>query len=164
MPGTIIQFFATRQEILSFVEQLRADREMVAAGGHYSTPGEYTILLPEYPISHIEGSTYIYLKLGRVFDETNSLFICIGHDENWFRESSAGLKGEGPEFDYWKKQLSKFKRTLHKGAYVVNPLTGVGRYYKNVYYTDGARAAQDRGIRIQAFAGSSCYLLGEPQE
>ena len=163
MPGTIVQFFATRQEILSFVDRLRSDREMVAAAGHYSTPGEYTILLPEEPISRIEGSTFIYLKLGTVFEEINSLFIHIQHEDTWFRESSAGLKGEGPEFDYWKKQLAKFKRTLHKGAFVGEPLTGVGRYYKNVYYTDGAKAAQDQGVRMQAFAGSNYYLLGETE-
>lgn len=163
MAGTIVQFFATRQEILAFADRLRSDREMVAAAGHYSTPGEYTILPPDEPISRIEGCTFLYLKLGTVFDETNSLFIHIQHEDHWFRESSAGLKGEGPEFDYWKKQLAKFRRTLHKSAYVGNPLTGVGRFYKNVYYTDGAKAAQDRGVRMQGCAGSNYYLLGESE-
>lgn len=166
MAGTIVQFFATRQEILSLVDRFRADREMVAAAGYYSKPGEYTILRPGEPISRIESSTYIYLKLGTDFTKENSLFIHIQHEPHWFRESSAGLKGEGPEFDYWKKQLAKFRRTLHRGAYVGNPLSGIGRFYKNVYYTDGAKAAQDRGVRMQAYAGSYYYLLGksEPNE
>lgn len=164
MPGTGVQFFATRQEILAFVDRLRADWEMVAAAGHYSRPGEYTLLFPGEPISRIEDCTFLYLKLGTIFEEANSLFIHIQHDERGFRESSAGLKGEGPEFDYWKKQLSKFRRTLHRGAFVGDPLTGVGRYYKDVCYTDGAKAAQDRGVRLQAFAGSNYYLLGEFHE
>ena len=163
MPGTILQFFATRQEILAFVDRLRSDREMVAAAGHYSRPGEYTILPPGEPISRIEGCSFLYLKLGTGFTEENSLFIHIQDDERGFRESSAGLKGEGPEFDYWKKQLAKFRRTLHKGAYVGNPLTGAGRFYKNVYYTDGAKTEQDRGVKMLACAGSNYYLLGEAE-
>ena len=163
MAGTIVQFFATRQEILAFADRLRADREMVAAAGHYSTPGEYTLLLPNEPISRIEDSSFLYLKLGTEFTEENSLFIHIQDDERGFRESSAGLKGEGPEFEYWKKQLAKFKRTLHRGAFVGDPRTGVGRYYRNVYYTDGAKAAQDRGTQMLAFAGSTQYHLGDWQ-
>lgn len=163
MPGTIVQFLATREEILNMLDWFRADREMVIAAGHFSEPGELTLLMPQEPIEWVQNSTYFYLKLGTRFSEENSLFVHTGASDEGIRESSAGLKGEGPEFDYWKKRLSKLKRTFRKGAYLASPYLDSKTYYKNTYYTDGAKAAYDRGVKLMAAAGWNYYRLEEPE-
>ena len=163
MPGTIVQFLATREEILEILDWFRADREMVIAAGHFSEPGELTLLMPQEPIEWVKNSTYFYLKLGTHFSEENSLFVHTGASDDCIRESSAGLKGEGPEFDYWKKRLAKLKRTFHKGAYLASPYLDSRTYYKNTYYTAGARAAYDRGVKLMQVAGNHHYLLEDPE-
>ena len=163
MPGTIVQFLATREEILNMLDWFRADREMVIAAGHFSEPGELTLLMPQEPIEWVQNSTYFYLKLGTRFSEENSLFVHTGASGDCIRESTAGLKGEGPEFDYWKKRLAKLKRTFRKGAYLASPYLDSKTYYKNTYYTDGAKAAYDRGVKLMAAAGWNYYRLEEPE-
>ena len=163
MPGTIVQFLATREELLEILDWFRADREMVIAAGHFSEPGELTLLMPQEPIEWVQNSTYFYLKLGTHFSEENSLFVHTGASDEGIRESSAGLKGEGPEFDYWKKRLSKLKRTFRKGAYLASPYLDSKIYYKNTYYTDGAKAAYDRGVKLMQVAGNQYYLLEAPE-
>ena len=163
MPGTIVQFLATREEILNMIDWFRAHREMVIAAGHFSEPGELILLMPQEPIEWVQNSTYFYLKLGTHFSEENSLFVHTGASDESIRESSAGLKGEGPEFDYWKKRLSKLKRTFRKGAYLASPYLDSKTYYKNTYYTDGAKAAYDRGVKLMAAAGWNYYRLEEPE-
>ena len=163
MPGTIVQFLATREEILEILDWFRADREMVIAAGHFSEPGELTLLMPQEPIDWGQNSTYFYLKLGTHFSEENSLFVHSGASDESIRESSAGLKGEGPEFDYWKKRLSKLRRTFRKGAYLASPYFDSKTYYKNTYYTAGAKAAADRGGKLMQVAGNHYYLLEAPE-
>ena len=163
MPGTIVQFLATREELLEILDWFRADREMVIAAGHFSEPGELILLMPQEPIEWVKNSTFFYLKLGTHFSEENSLFVHTGASDACIRESSAGLKGEGPEFDYWKKRLSKLKRTFRKGAYLASPYFGSKTYYKNTYYTAGAKAAYDRGVKLMQVAGNQYYLLEAPE-
>lgn len=163
MPGTIVQFLATQEDILNILEWFRSDRDMVIAASHFSDPWDQILLLPNEPIDWIKNSTYFYLKLGTKFSEENSLFVYSGVSDECIRESSAGLKGEGPEFDYWKKRIAKLRRTFRKGAYLASPYVDSKTYYKNTYYTDGAKAAYDRGVKLMAVAGSSRYLLEDPQ-
>ena len=163
MPGTIVQFFATREEILEMLDWFRADREMVIAAGHFSEPGELILLMPQEPIEWVKNSTFFYLKLGTHFSEENSLFVHTGASDACIRESSAGLKGEGPEFDYWKKRLSKLKRTFRKGAWLYSPHSDAGQYCRGQDYTAGARAAYDRGVKLMAAAGWNYYRLEEPE-
>ena len=163
MSQTGVQFLATQEEILDMLDWFRSDRKMVIAAGHYSTPGEQILLFPDEPIDWIKNSTFFYLKLGTRFSEENSLFVHTNiAPDGCIRESSAGLKGEGPEFDYWKKRLARLRRTFRKGAWLFSPYSDVGTYLKSQYYTDGARAAYDRGVKLMALAGWNYYRLEEP--
>ena len=158
-----LQFLATQEEIWKLLDWFRADREMVIAAGHFSEPGELILLMPEEPIEWVKNSTFFYLKLGTKFSQENSLFVHTGASGDCIRESSAGIKGEGPEFDYWKKRLAKLRRTFRKGAWLYSPHSDVGKYYKSQYYTDGAKAAYDRGVKLMAAAGWNSYRLEEPE-
>ena len=163
MGQTGVQFLATQEEIVDMLDWFRSDREMVIAAGHYSEPGAMNLLLPNEPIEWIRNSTFFYLKLGNRFSEENSLFVHANIDpDGSIRESSAGLKGEGPEFDYWKKRLARLKRSFRKGAWLFSPHSDVGTYLKSQYYTDGAQAACQRGVKLMALAGWNYYRLEEP--
>ena len=163
MPGTIVQFLATKEDILNILEWFRSDRDMVIAASHFSDPWDQILLLPNEPTDWIKNSTYFYLKLGTRFSEENSLFVHAGVSDDCIRESSAGLKGEGPEFDYWKRRLTKLRRIFRKGAYLASPYSDSKTYYKNTYYTDGAKAAYDRGVKLMQVAGNHYYLLEDPE-
>ena len=156
------QFLATREEINSFVESLCANAEVSIAIGNCESPNELSILQTGLTSDQICKCSFIYIKLGASFDKSNSMFICMGQDnEKCISESSIGIKGEGIEFDYWKKQISKYKRTLSKGAYVVNPYCNGKTFYGNVYYTKGTKEAFDRGIQLKPIAGWNYYLLSD---
>ena len=162
MRQTSVQFLATQEDLLDILDWFRSDREMVIAAGHYSTPGELILLLPNEPIDWIKNSSFFHLKLGTKFSEENSLFLHANIDKDGcIRESSAGLKGEGEEFEYWKKRLAKLRRTFRKGAWLINPHLDGGTYLKSQYYTDGAKAAYDRGVKLMAVAGWNYYRLEE---
>lgn len=159
-----VQFLALRQEMIAFLASLRANAEVSIAAAACESPNQLSVLQGDLLSDQICGCAFIYVKLGATFDKTNSLFICMGEEnEKYIGESSMGIKGEGSEFEYWKKQISKFKRTLLKGAYVVNPYRGSKTYSKNVYYTSGAKEAFDKGIQMKPIAGWNYYLLGEAQ-
>ena len=155
-----VQFLATKEEILDMLERFRADREMVIAAGHYSAPGELILLMPGEPIEWVKNSSFFHLKLGTHFSEENSLFVHANIEpDGTIRESSAGVRGEGPEFDYWKKRIAALRRTFRKGAWLYSPHSDAGKYYKSQYYTDGAKEAYDRGNRLMAAAGWNYYRL-----
>lgn len=163
MHSTNVQFLATKEEILNILDRLRSDRETVIAAGHYSQPGELILLLPQEPIDWVQNSSFFYLKLGIRFSEENSLFVHANFEpDGTIRESSAGLKGEGPEFDYWKKQIAGLRRSFRRGAWLYSPHSEKGTYYKSQYYTDGAKSAYDRGVKLMAPAGWNYYRLEEP--
>lgn len=163
MNKSSVQFLSTRMEIIKFIEELRTNAVVTIATANYESPNKLSILQTDEPISSISKCSFIYLKLGTFFEKTNSLFIYVGQDNDiCIRESFIAIKGDGDEFEYWKKQISKFKRTLLKGAYGVNPHFNSKVYYKDVYYTKGAKVAFDKGVQIKPIAGWNHYLLGEP--
>ena len=164
MRQTSVEFLATKEEIPALIDWFRSGAEMVVVGAY---PGDYetkVLLRPGEPVSRLEGCKYLYLKLGTEFSEENCLFFHLGSDDgNSIRESGLGLKGEGAEFDYWKKQLARFRRTLRHGLWCADPELTRWRFYRNASYTDGALAAYQRGVKLMPAAGRNVYLLEEPQ-
>lgn len=159
-----LQFLATRQEIITFVESLRENTEVTIAIANSESPNKLSVLQKELLSDQTCKYSFIYVKVGTSFEKTNSLFICMGQEnEQFISESSMGIYGEGNEFEYRKKQITKYKCTLSKGAYVVNPYRNSKTYYKNVYYTRGAKEAFDKGIQMKPIAGWNYYLLDEAQ-
>lgn len=164
MNKSSLQLLAFRHEIIAFVESLRANEEVTIAFTTCERPNILSVLQEEHISDLTCSCSVIYVKLDTSFEKTNSLVIYMGQDdEKWIGESSIGIKGEGIEFEYWKKQISKYKRTLLKGAYVVNPYRNSKTYSKNVYYTRGAKEAFEKGTQMKPIAGWNYYLLEEAQ-
>lgn len=158
-----VQFLATRQEVVKMIEELCTNVEVTIATGGIESPNNLSVLRKGETLPGDCGS-YVYIKLGSVFEKSNSLFIYMGqYTDEYITESSIGIKGEGDEFDYWKKQISKLRNSFLKGAYVVNPYRDSKTYYKNIYYTKGAKAAFEQGIKMKPVAGWNYYLLVEEQ-
>ena len=63
----------------------------------------------------------------------------------------------------WEKVIRQFKKGLLKGAYVVTP-NGNSRYYPGHWYTQGAKDAYEKGVRIRPLAGWNQYILKRESE
>ena len=61
-----------------------------------------------------------------------------------------------PDF---KKTITSFKKKMNKGAWVINPYNNARKYYKNHMYTNNARLAYEKGIKILPVAGWNLYEL-----
>ncbi|MBQ9083914.1 MAG: hypothetical protein IJY28_10560 [Clostridia bacterium] len=158
MKKSSVTFLSTRREIVDFIEKIRAGAEVTITTAN--DENELSVLQADAPIT--DDCRYVYINLGAVFEKEHGLFICMGQDDQTcIKESLISVAGDGYEFEYWKKKISQFKRTLLKGAYVVNPHFDRKAYYKNVYYTTGAKAAFDHGIQMKPMAGWNFYLLDE---
>lgn len=48
---------------------------------------------------------------------------------------------------------------MHQGVWVMVPKSGVKKYYKNHYFTIGAKNAYEKGVKMKAFAGINEYQL-----
>lgn len=90
-----------------------------------------------------------------------NLVLQIGEQtEEFIKESTMGTIVEDSEMlKLWKKVIIKLKKEMKNGVWVLNPHKGVGRFYKDHYYTKGAKVAYLNGCRIKPIAGWLEYHL-----
>lgn len=92
------------------------------------------------------------------------LIIQIGKDDGEeLGESAMGVVAEEEIDLLWKRVISRFKRKLLKGAYVVTP-SGMKGDYPNLRYSVGAKEAIDNGVIIKPIAGWNHYELVAKEE
>lgn len=159
MSKSIVQFLATEQEIFDFIDKIRNEYRVTIMSAKDDASNSYRILQDSEKLDDIK-VRFFYIKLGDQYEDINSLFVCIGDsDSNSIRESVISIKGDGEEFNFWKKQIASFRKKLFKGAYVVNPYRDSKTYYKNIYYTINAKMAYDDGKQMRPIVGWNYYLL-----
>jgi len=61
----------------------------------------------------------------------------------------------------WRAAIRDIKRSMHRGATVVNPVTGDRARLPNHYYTEGALTAARNGIEMRAIAGHAIFEFDE---
>ncbi len=83
--------------------------------------------------------------------------------ETELSESSMGVVSDDTIDALWEKVIRQFKKGLLKGAYVVTP-NGNSRYYPGHWYTQGAKDAYEKGVRIRPLAGWNQYILKRESE
>ena len=89
-----------------------------------------------------------YLK-----EKRGDLIISLGKEEETeLSESSMGAVSDDTIDALWEKVITHFKKGLLKGAYVVTP-NGNSRYNPGHWYTQGAKDAYEKGVRIKPLAG-----------
>lgn len=173
MSKTNLQFHAMTEDICKFINTLLQDKQYSACG---------VILFPEFAAKSItdELSTDEIAKYDIVVISTqeirysdnyrdfmrrqdNNLGITIGHlADNKLNESSMWVFSEHEIARVWKTLIGRFKRSLLKGAWVVDPVSGDRSYYKNIRYTENAKKAYENGMEICPVAGWNRYeLTGE---
>ena len=161
MSKSIVQFLATTQDVYDFIDKIRTEHQVTIMGAKRNTPNSYKVLLDSEKLNNTE-YRFFHIKLGNHYEDINSLFICIGaNDSESIRESVISIKGDGEEFDFWKKQIASFRKGLLKGAYVVNPYRNSKSYNKNIYYTVNAKRICENGVMMKPVAGWNYYLLDQ---
>jgi hypothetical protein len=96
-----------------------------------------------------------------LFQNVENLVLQIGEiTEDSMKESTIGTRATEPENTrLWKKIISIFKKEMYQGVWIIDPRSGAKKYYKNHYYTIGAKNEYEKNIKMKAFAGLSEYQL-----
>lgn len=170
MKRLCIQFHATAKELVDFVKKVLTDNRYNICGIQYF-PFVIDTLSGELNESELKRYEHIVIAKGDIPTaetngtfmrlQSNNLIIDIGADENdaVLKESAFTVfSEEGIDAD-WKKAIADFKKQLHKGAWAVNPSANTKDFYKNHLYTEGAKQAYERGVRIVPVGGWVYYEL-----
>lgn len=103
----------------------------------------------------IANNNYDFMKM-----QNNNLIIDIGTSDNGeIRESAISVFSETEIDSEWKRVINNYKKSLLKGAWVVNPNTNARAYYKYHRYTINAKKAYENGTPICPIAGWNKYEL-----
>lgn len=95
-----------------------------------------------------------------IFEQDNNLCITIGYNNHdIIKESIMWIKSKDDIDKDWKKVINNFKKSLLRGAWVVNPNNQNKTYYKNHKYTINAKQAYEKGTLICPIAGWNKYEL-----
>ncbi len=164
------QFHATTKDISEFVFNTLNNQQYIACG---------VILFPSFELENISVDSnitdfnrydMIVISKEKIFfcdnfrefisKQDNNLGITIGHEEeNKLTESSMWVYSNTLIDQAWKRIINKYKKSMLKGAWVVNPITKKKSFYKNHRYTIGAKEAYEKGIIIKPLAGWNQYIL-----
>lgn len=172
MRKTGVQFHITMKEMAAFLEEIIKMNELKFYGYIYFSEHQIVELdtfsqeeikkYNEIWISREEKDLLLSKKdilLGRIGD----LCIQLGKDDGEILgESSMGAVAEEEIDLLWKRLISRLKRKLLKGAYVVTP-SGIKEYYPNLRYSVGAKEAYDNGVIIKPIAGWCHFELVEKE-
>jgi hypothetical protein len=96
------------------------------------------------------------------FVESNSDLFVVEVGERTpeaLRESAIRTTASSPEVDkVWRWAINRAKKSMRKGATVVTAM-GTEGPFDRLYYTDGASAAAQQGVRMRVWAGGNEYRL-----
>jgi len=171
MKKLCVQFHATAKELVEFMKKVVADNKYNICGVRYFQFTIETLSMMELNESEIKKYEHLVIAKSSIPAadnnaafmslQDNNLIIDIGADENdaVLKESAFTVfSEEGIDAD-WKKAIADFKKQLHKGAWAVNPSANTKDFYKNHLYTEGAKQAYERGVRIVPVGGWVYYEL-----
>lgn len=170
-----LQFHATIKDIYEFVNNLLQKET------YYNVCG--VILNPNFELEDISIASgindfkrydmIIISKEKIIYGDDYNEFICK-QDNNLgitigckvgdvLKESTIWTNAENEISKDWKKIINAYKKSLLKGAWVVNPSTKAKVYYKDHKYTVNAKLAYEEGIKICPIAGWNIYELSNEQ-
>jgi hypothetical protein len=116
--------------------------------------GITNIAIYDYEPSSYNGSLYDYYKLN-----PNGLLVRLGKETDEYLEESfvSSICSEPETLKMWKRIVSRYKRQLLKGAWVVNGFTGNKRYVKSRYYSFDAKMLYLKSVQMKVL--NDHYLL-----
>lgn len=163
MPDISIQFYATPEELLSFVRESMTDHNLHAVtmrfrpfearevgladlNSYFSNSSDYyrwafTVDAPNLPVEHEldhgdKNPDHLRLEVGK-FD-LSSLW------ESWLscRTNNKAV------YDIWKKVALKLRKQTLAGVTGVNRQNGMRVFYKSGRYTNGAKLLEEAGVSM----------------
>ena len=163
-----IQYHATHEDILEFISAI--DERYVVGK---------VILFPDFKVvevgkeakaAEIEDADMLVISKSNIQQsddynsfikmQDNNLVIRLGKEhDNKLYESSMFVWTERELDNDFVKIIKSFKKQMRRGAWVLNPNSGVKKYYNNLLYTDRARQAYEKGVTICPIAGWNLFEL-----
>lgn len=176
MKKITIQFHITIKELFQFIIDLFSTLEITIL---YCSNSEYSNAVLFNPEINLDISSSILNQLILVPEKINSI-----NDTNFNEEALENyliftLGKETPEIltitslhyfsgidknieKLWKSISNKLKKSMMKGAFIVNSNMDTRSYYKSHLYTEGAKDLYKKGLRILTYEGlDNYYILSE---
>lgn len=170
MAGINLQFHATKEDIIELIKKtlIEFDLYMVAIKLFPEFKWEL-ISIHEFDdkLNIINESRMVFLSVSKpevipnnymefLKQNNNSLVFDIGQlKDNILVESAIGTIAQDLEtLKLWKKIVNRYKRTLLKGAWIINDESGIKEFSKNHYYTSKAQKEFKHGCRMVQFLES----------
>jgi hypothetical protein len=169
MKKTSIQFHATNEDLYELVMEIIHGCYKVYGILDYpqfevieltekldkTTFSKYRVIIISKNKVTIANSYNEFIKL-----QDNYLGIRIGIDTNEELTESFIWTSSATDIDSdWKKIISSFKKKMNKGAWATSLYGGKKQFYKNHLYTDRAKSAYEKGVKIRPMAGCVVYEL-----
>ena len=170
-----VGFFATIDEIIAMVRKTTQERDIFVVAVKIWPEFDCKVITPltfEAHRGYMKTSRFIFLCSGGIRDvprgynefldqNINNLIIEVGEaTSKYMKESTIGTRcNDAKRLIIWKQIITKVKKQMQQGAWVVNPHNGLKDYNKNIYYSKGALAAYNKGMVMKAYAGWSQYQL-----
>jgi len=169
------QFHARHNELIDFIRKAANEYNLFVGVVHLSSQFNCEVFDNQNKDSfpkELLGSDNVYLFQSRpvlgadsdykfIIDNPGALYIWVGTDDaKILEESRIGVISDDETVAFWKKVVKPFKKSMLKGAWVMNSFSGAKGFYKNQYYTFQAKTAYENGVKILQFAqGNGIYLL-----
>lgn len=175
MPKSILQFHALPSEVAEYARTCASDGELSCAGSTHRgifavTEIRDLVRAPLTDFSRIYLNTVPFTGLGTAsithFLDANpcSLVFDMPEDDNrQLTQASAGFTCVAPEdtrIRKWRGSLSRIRRLMVRGAWVVNKTTGARQYYASLLATRAAIEHSRRsGTRMVQFRNGNEFLF-----
>jgi len=166
------QFHATREETSTFISDKIKENKLMVVSLHTFPFFEYKVIdSSSISDDQICGSEMILLYMNQhinkasnyiEFLRNNSGFLCIrlgAQDDKILRESFISGTADNEDLKLWRIIINQYKKTMHKGAWIIGGYNKKKKYYKDHRYTDMAKKMYENGITIMGMGGDNTYVL-----
>ena len=167
----MLQFLAEPAEIAEWVQSWKEEKGLAMAVLRDRFTGRYEQAAIVTAQDLAGGNAVVVLSTSplrvdvparRFIENNGDMFVVDVGDRTpeALQESVIRTTASTPEVEkVWRWAINRAKKSMHKGATVVNPGMGTEAAVGRLYYTDAAVAAARQGVRMQVWAGGNEYRL-----
>lgn len=176
MSKVTLQFHATRSDIYSMVARWSDEARLTIVGETFFpeyrvrvlaaadlADGEEEVLGDVNRVSLLRGAVDLQVVSAMEFvrKNPNGFIVDVPRvDDGKLRESILGGTTDDAELmRLWRNLKNRAKRSMHKGAWIVNDATGAQARATGHSYSSAAKELQDAGVVMVAYAGWVRYEL-----
>ena len=170
MKSSSLQFLAGKNDLYAIIAEYLTKNEQYYVAGVVLFPYKIVnpivcktaediakydfIVVSKSEINDVAANSFAFLKNQR---DNLIVEVGVGDDSSTVYESVVQIIADEIDAE-WKKKLAAIKKTLCKGAYIVNPNITEKHYNKNLYYTQRIRQEHEsNGVVLKPFPGPNFY-------